>query len=102
MSESAKCPSPDSDDEDKTAAATTTTTTATTKAARGPRYNQNEDLIICQAFIIASENPIVGVSQKSKTFVETMFKIYTDKCYRVILFPSLLQFKIQIVYMLAS
>jgi hypothetical protein len=79
MSESAKRPSPDSDNEEEPAAASTTTSSATTKTARGPRYNQNKDLIICQAFINASENPIVGVSQKGKTFVETMFKIYTHK-----------------------
>jgi hypothetical protein len=46
---------------------------------RGPRYTQNKDLIICQSFMAASENSIVGTSQKGKAFVDKMYEFYIEK-----------------------
>jgi hypothetical protein len=66
--------------------ATTTTTTTTTSndngglnlddSRRGPGFSTVENLLICKAFISASEDPIVGRSQKGKVFKSKMFAQY--------------------------
>jgi hypothetical protein len=43
---------------------------------RGPGYSPTEDVVICQAWIAASENPLVGCSQKLSTFVSVMHEAY--------------------------
>ena len=51
---------------------------STTKqpSQRGPGYTIIEDLLICKAFIAASEDPILGTSQKGKDFKKTMHERY--------------------------
>ena len=47
------------------------------KAARGAGFTVVEDLVVCKAFIAASEDPIKGTSQKGHTFVlATMHNSY--------------------------
>jgi hypothetical protein len=46
------------------------TTVRKTGGKRGPCYTPKEDRIICESFMAASENPIVGTSQKGRTFRE--------------------------------
>jgi hypothetical protein len=45
---------------------------------RGPGYTTVEDLILCKAFIAASENPIIGAHQKGKIFKAKMQEVYTQ------------------------
>ena len=46
------------------------------KGARGPAFTSFEDLLICKAFIAASEDPAVGTYQKGSTFQLKMHQIY--------------------------
>jgi hypothetical protein len=46
------------------------------RAARGAGFTVVEDLVVCKAFIAASEDPIKGTSQKGNTFVATMYSSY--------------------------
>jgi hypothetical protein len=46
--------------------------------SRGPGYTAIEDLLICRAFIAASEDSLTGASQKAKTFKMTMHQKYKD------------------------
>jgi hypothetical protein len=46
------------------------------RAARGAGFTVVEDLVVCKAFIAASEDPIKGTSQKGHTFVATMHNSY--------------------------
>ena len=46
------------------------------RAARGAGFTVMEDLVVCKAFIAASEDPIKGTSQKGHTFVATMHNLY--------------------------
>ena len=43
---------------------------------RGKGYSAIEDLLACKAFIVASEDPLKGTSQKSKVFKETIHNAY--------------------------
>jgi hypothetical protein len=47
-----------------------------TPGKRGSGYTSNEDLFVCQAFISASEDPIIGTSQKGKQFKAKMYACY--------------------------
>ena len=47
-----------------------------TGSRRSPGYTKKEDLLNCKAFIIASEDPIVGTSQKGKDFKEKHHREY--------------------------
>ena len=51
-------------------------TDAASKASRGPAFTGFEDLLICKAFIAASEDPTVGTYQKGGTFQVNMHRIY--------------------------
>jgi hypothetical protein len=53
---------------------------ATSKATstRGGEYTPTEDLLICKAYIAASEDSIKGVYQKAHQFKATMFNVYTE------------------------
>ena len=42
----------------------------------GKRYSSVEDLLACQEFIVASEDPLKGTSQKHKAFKLTMHNAY--------------------------
>ena len=44
----------------------------------GPGYTNVEDILVCKAFIAASEDPIVGSHQKGKNFKAKMHKLYSD------------------------
>jgi hypothetical protein len=46
------------------------------KKTRGTGYTKVEDLLICKAFISASEDDIVGMSQKGKQFLAKMHSMY--------------------------
>ena len=46
------------------------------RAARGAGFTIAEDLVVCKAFIAASEDPIKGTNQKGHTFVATMYNSY--------------------------
>jgi hypothetical protein len=50
--------------------------TATVASKRGPGFTLVENLIICKAFIAASEDPIAGRAQKGKVFKHKMFVHY--------------------------
>jgi hypothetical protein len=50
--------------------------TAPTPAKRGAVYTSIEELMVCKAFIAASEDSQVGTSQKGKNFKYKMFKLY--------------------------
>ena len=50
--------------------------TANAGSKRGPGYTKKEDLLNCKAFIIASEDPIVGTSQKGKDFKDKHHREY--------------------------
>jgi hypothetical protein len=65
----------DSDEE----GTTKPTTVRKTGGKRGPCYTPKEDRIICESFMAASENPIVGTSQKGRTFREEILKYYNKK-----------------------
>jgi hypothetical protein len=54
-----------------------TTQVATQASKRGPGFSLVENLLICKAFIAASEDPIVGRSQKGKVFQAKMYKVYS-------------------------
>ena len=43
---------------------------------RGAGYTPLENLLICKAFISASEDPILGASQKGKLFKKTMHESF--------------------------
>lgn len=43
---------------------------------RGPGFSQVENILICKAFITASEDPIIGRSQKGKAFKALLFAHY--------------------------
>ena len=43
---------------------------------RGPGFTSLEDLMVCKAFIAASEDPIIGASQKGKAFKMKMHAMY--------------------------
>ena len=43
---------------------------------RGPGFTSLEDLMVCKAFIAASEDPIIGASQKGKAFKAKMHAMY--------------------------
>jgi hypothetical protein len=45
---------------------------------RGPSYTKTEDLLVCKAFISASEDSQVGTSQKGKAFAAKMLKTYHE------------------------
>jgi len=59
-------------------AALPTAVPLTKQKGRGPGYTVNEDLIVCRAFIAASENPIVGNNRKAKDFESALFHIYKE------------------------
>ena len=46
------------------------------KGARGPAFTSFEDLLICKAFIAASEDPTVGTYQKGSNFQLKVHQIY--------------------------
>jgi hypothetical protein len=70
-------------DETPTSAEDTLVTLATVATAsideskRGPGFSLVENVLVCKAFIVASEDPIVGRSQKGKVFKTKMFKTYS-------------------------
>jgi hypothetical protein len=43
---------------------------------RGSGYTRVEDLLVCRAFIAASEDPFVGTSMKGKDFQQKMHDAY--------------------------
>jgi hypothetical protein len=53
-------------------------TDAALKTSRGPAFTGFEDLLICKAFIAASEDPTVGTYQKGGTFQVNMHRIYCN------------------------
>jgi hypothetical protein len=46
------------------------------QAKRGAGFSKMEDLLVSRAFIAASEDPILGTSQKGKDFKKTMHERY--------------------------
>jgi len=51
-------------------------TTTSTSMTRGQGFMPKEDLLIFKAFITASEDPIVGTSQKGKHFNDAMCLVF--------------------------
>ena len=43
---------------------------------RGPGFTKLEDLLVCKAFIAASEDPVLGANQTGRSFKATMYKMY--------------------------
>jgi hypothetical protein len=47
-----------------------------TMASRGPNWTQAEHLLLCKAFVAASEDPVVGTDQKGNDFQDKMHEAY--------------------------
>lgn len=58
------------------AAAVVATGTTAAYGKRGPVYTAIEELMVCKSFIAASEDAIVGTSQKGKDFKNKLYKFY--------------------------
>ena len=45
---------------------------------RGPSYTKTEDLLVCKSFIRASEDSIIGTSQKGREFKKKQHNVCTQ------------------------
>ena len=64
------------EDEDETTA-TKAKKSLSSKSKRSSGYQSVEDLMVCKAYIAASEDPMSGAGQKVKDFERTIAKHYS-------------------------